>query len=211
MPAGIDLFKTIRASGIPLRRLDLGGGFGVRYRNEEPVPPAAFATLVKGLVQGLDVELVFEPGRALVAEAGALVASVIYRKESGGRRFLVLDAGMNVLIRPALYGAWHEVLPLDEPPVSAPLLPMDVVGPICESSDIFGRDRPLPLLESGDRVAFLSAGAYGAVMASHYNSRRSAAEVLVDGDRWAVVKPGQPPAAQFADETMPPWLEPVPG
>ena len=208
---GIDLFKTIRASGIPLRRLDLGGGFGVRYRNEEPVPPAAFANLVKGLVQGLDAELVFEPGRALVAEAGALVASVIYRKESGGRRFLVLDAGMNVLIRPALYGAWHEVLPLDEPPPSAPLLPMDVVGPICESSDIFGRDRPLPLLESGDRVAFLSAGAYGAVMASHYNSRRSAAEVLVDGDRWAVVKPGQPPAAQFADETMPSWLEPVPG
>ncbi len=208
---GIDLFKTIRASGIPLRRLDLGGGFGVRYRNEEPVPPAAFANLVKGLVQGLDAELVFEPGRALVAEAGALVASVIYRKESGGRRFLVLDAGMNVLIRPALYGAWHEVLPLDEPPPSAPLLPMDVVGPICESSDIFGRDRPLPLLESGDRVAFLSAGAYGAVMASHYNSRWSAAEVLVDGDRWAVVKPGQPPAAQFADETMPSWLEPVPG
>lgn len=206
---GIDLFKTIRASGIPLRRLDLGGGFGVRYRNEEPVPAAAFAALVKRLTEGLDAELVFEPGRALVAEAGALVAGVIYRKESAGRRFLVLDAGMNVLIRPALYGAWHEVLPLDEPPISAPLLPMDVVGPICESSDIFGRDRPLPLLDSGDRVAFLSAGAYGAVMASHYNSRWSSAEVLVDGERWAVVKPGQPPAAQFADEAIPSWLEPV--
>ncbi len=208
---GIDLFKTIRASGLPLRRLDLGGGFGVRYRNEEPVPPEAFAALVKRLVRGLDAELVFEPGRALVAEAGALVASVIYRKESGGRRFLVLDAGMNVLIRPALYGAWHDVLPLHEPGPGAPLLPMDVVGPICESSDIFGRDRPLPMLGSGDRVAFLSAGAYGAVMASHYNSRKSAAEVLVDGERWAVVKQGQSPTVQFADETLPAWLETVPG
>jgi diaminopimelate decarboxylase len=205
----VDLFKTIRASGVPLRRLDLGGGFGIRYRDEEPVPPEALAALVKHLTEGLDVELVFEPGRALVAEAGALVASVIYSKESAGRRFVVLDAGMNALIRPALYGAWHEVLPLHEPPPSTPLLPMDVVGPICESSDVFGRDRLLPLLDSGDRLAFLSAGAYGAVMASHYNSRRGPAEVLVDDGRWAMVKPSQPPAAQFADEVIPSWLQPV--
>jgi diaminopimelate decarboxylase len=203
---GIALFKALRTTGLRLRRLDLGGGFGVRYRNETAVPPTAFAAMVKELVRDLDAELVFEPGRALVAEAGALVASVIYRKESGGRRFLVLDAGMNVLIRPALYGAWHEVLPLAEPATDAHLEPMDVVGPICESSDIFGRDRHLPLLDAGDGVAFLSAGAYGAAMASHYNSRRSAAEVLVDGDRWAVVKPGQPAAAQFADEAIPAWL-----
>jgi diaminopimelate decarboxylase len=203
---GIDLFAEIRASGIALRRLDLGGGFGVRYRNETPVAPAAFAAMVEALVAGLDAELVFEPGRALVAEAGALVSSVIYRKESGGRRFLILDAGMNVLLRPALYDAYHEVLPLAEPAAGAHLEPMDVVGPICESSDIFGRDRYLPLLDSGERVAFLSAGAYGAVMASDYNSRSSATEVLVDGDRWAVIKPGRPPAAQFADEAIPPWL-----
>ncbi len=203
---GIELLRTIRAAGIPLRRLDLGGGFGVRYKNEEPVPASAFAALVQGLTAGLDVELVFEPGRALVAEAGALVASVIYRKESGGRRFLILDAGMNVLIRPALYDAWHDVLPLAEPRPEAHLEPMDVVGPICESSDIFGRDRYLPLLDAGDRVAFLSAGAYGSVMASDYNSRVSAAEVLVDGDRWAVVKPGLAPSRQFADETIPDWL-----
>ena len=203
---GIELFIAIRAAGIPLRRLDLGGGFGVRYRNEQPITATAFARMVKGLLAGRDLELVFEPGRTLVAEAGCLVASVIFRKESGGRRFLILDAGMNVLIRPALYDAYHEVLPLAEPPANAHLEPMDVVGPICESSDIFGRDRYLPLLESGDRVAFLSAGAYGAVMASDYNSRTSAAEVLVDGDRFAVIKPGRPPRAQFADEVIPPWL-----
>jgi diaminopimelate decarboxylase len=205
---GVDLFKDIRRSGIPLRRLDLGGGFGVRYKNEEPVPPAVLAALVRELVQGLDVELVLEPGRALVAEAGALLATVIYRKDSGGRRFLVLDAGMNVLIRPALYGAYHEVLPLAEPAPGAHLERMDVVGPICESSDIFGRDRYLPLLDSGDRVAILSAGAYGAVMASPYNSRWGAAEVLVDGGRWAVIRPRRAPAAQFADEVIPAWLEP---
>lgn len=202
----VELLQELRAGGIPLRRLDLGGGFGVRYRNEEPVPPEALAALVEELVRGVDVELVFEPGRALVADAGVLVATVIYRKESAGRRFLILDAGMNALIRPALYGAFHEVLPLAEPPVGAHLAPMDVVGPICESSDIFGRDRHLPLLDSGDRVALLSAGAYGAVMASNYNSRWSAAEVLVDGDRWAVVKPRRAPADQLGDETIPPWL-----
>lgn len=204
---GVDLLKELNAGGIRLRRLDLGGGFGVRYRGEQPVPPEAFAALVGDLLHGLDVELVFEPGRALVAESGALVASVIYRKESGGRRFLILDAGMNVLIRPALYDSFHEVLPLAEPAAGAHLVPMDVVGPICESSDVFGRDRYLPLLDTGDRVAFLSAGAYGAVMASHYNSRMSAAEVLVDGDRWAVIKPHQEPHRQFADEVIPEWLD----
>ena len=204
----VSLFKELRRGGVPLRRLDLGGGFGVRYRNEEPVPPAVFAAMVEGLVQGLDAELVFEPGRALVADAGVLVTTVIYRKESAGRRFLILNAGMNVLLRPALYGAFHEVLPLDEASSQAHLEPMDVVGPICESSDIFGRDRYLPLLDAGDRVAFLSAGAYGAVMASDYNSRWSAAEVLVDLDRWAVIKPRRNPAEQFEDETRPPWLAP---
>ncbi len=203
---GVALFAELRAGGVSLRRLDLGGGFGVRYRDEEPVSAAAFAALVEKLVQGLDVELVFEPGRALVAEAGVLVASVIYRKESGDRRFLVLDAGMNVLIRPALYGAYHEVRPLAEPASAARLERMDLVGPICESSDVFGRDRVLPLLDAGDRVAFMAAGAYGSVMASDYNSRSGAAEVLVEGDRWAVIKPRRAPARQYADETIPGWL-----
>lgn len=207
---GATLFKDMREAGIGLRRLDFGGGFGVRYQNEEPLVPTAFAALVEELTRGLDAELIFEPGRAMVAEAGVLVSSVIYRKESGDRRFLILDAGMNVLIRPALYDAWHEIVPLREQAPGAHLAPMDVVGPICESSDIFGRDRYLPLLDTGDRVALLSAGAYGAAMASNYNSRMSAAEVLVDGERWAVIKPGIDPARQFADEAIPPWLAAVP-
>lgn len=202
----VELYAGLRAQGIGLRRLDLGGGVGVRYRDEEPIPPEAFAAMVQGLTQGLDCELLLEPGRALVAEAGALLSRVIYRKEAGGRRFLILDSGMHVLLRPALYGAFHEVVPVAAPAEGVPLLPMDVVGPICESSDILGRDRLLPLLDRGDLVAILGAGAYGAVMASTYNSRPSPAEVLVEGARHAVIKPRREPELQFADERIPDWL-----
>lgn len=204
---GVELFTALRERGQPLRRLDLGGGFGVRYQDEAPVEPEAFATLVRRLTHGLDAELLFEPGRALVAEAGVLLSSVIYLKENAGRRFLILDSGMNVLVRPAMYGAHHPVLPVREVVPGEPLVPVDVVGPICESSDVLGRDRLLPLMAAGDLVAVTGAGAYGAVMASHYNSRPSAAEVLVDGGRFAVIKPRQEPAAQFADERIPDWFE----
>ena len=203
---GIELFAGLRASGIGLRRLDLGGGVGVRYRDEEPIRPEALAAMVRRLTEGLDCELLLEPGRALVAEAGLLLSRVIYRKEAGGRRFLILDSGMHVLMRPALYGAFHEVVPVREPLPGTPRLPMDVVGPICESSDILGRDRLLPLLDSGDLVAIMGAGAYGAVMASPYNSRPAPAEVLVEGARHAVIKPRREPALQFADERVPDWL-----
>ncbi len=203
---GAELFTSLRAEGIPLHRLDLGGGFGVRYLDEPRVEAQALAGLVRRVTAGLDCELLFEPGRALVAEAGVIVASVIYLKESGGRRFLVLDSGMHILIRPAMYGAHHPVLPVREPEPEAPLLPMDVVGPICESSDILGRDRLLPELGSGDLVAITGAGAYGAVMASGYNSRPSAAEVMVEGDRVAVIRPSLGIERQFADERIPDWL-----
>jgi diaminopimelate decarboxylase len=202
----IELFQSLRAAGVPLRRLDLGGGFGVQYKDEPRVEATAFADLVRRLTRGLDAELVFEPGRSLVAESGVLLSAVIYLKEAGGRRFLVLDSGMNVLIRPAMYGAYHAVLPVREARPDEDLVPMDVVGPICESSDVLGRDRLLPLLQHGDLVAITGAGAYGAVMASHYNSRPSAAEVLVDGGRFAVVKPRVPPERQLADERIPGWL-----
>ena len=203
---GAELFTSLRAEGIPLHRLDLGGGFGVRYLDEPRVEAKALAGLVRRVTAGLDCELLFEPGRALVAEAGVIVASVIYLKESGGRRFLVLDSGMHILIRPAMYGAHHPVLPVREPEPEAPLLPMDVVGPICESSDILGRDRLLPELGPGDLVAITGAGAYGAVMASGYNSRPSAAEVMVEGDRVAVIRPSLGIERQFADERIPDWL-----
>lgn len=202
----VELVRTLRALGIPIRRLDLGGGLAVRYGETPAADAVAFAALVRRLTSGLDLELVLEPGRYLVAEAGVLVASVIYLKESAERRFLVLDAGMNALVRPAMYGARHAVLPLRAPERGDPLLKMDVVGPICESSDVFGRDYALPRLGRGDRVAFLTAGAYGMVMASDYNSRPAPAEVLVDGGRWAVIRPRREPVAQFGDERIPGWL-----
>ena len=203
---GIELFTSLRANGLPLRRLDLGGGFGVQYHDEPRIEAAAFAVMVRRLTAGLDCELLFEPGRSLVAEAGVLLSTVIYLKEAAGRRFLVLDSGMHVLIRPAMYGAYHPVLPVVEPGPGERLIPMDVVGPICESSDVLGRDRMLPMLAAGDLVAITGAGAYGAVMASGYNTRPSAAEVLVDGSRFAVIKPSISVERQFADERMPDWL-----
>ena len=206
---GADLFKNLRGQGIPLRRLDLGGGFGVRYLDEPRLEAAALAQLVRRVTAGLDCELLFEPGRALVAEAGVIVSRVIYLKEAGGRRFLVLDSGMHVLIRPAMYGAHHPVVPVREPREDEPLAAMDVVGPICESSDVLGRDRMLPQLAAGDLVAITGAGAYGAVMGSDYNSRPSAAEVLVDGERRAVIRPSRDIEAQLAEERIPAWLGPA--
>jgi diaminopimelate decarboxylase len=203
----IGLFRELRGGGLPLRRLDLGGGFGVSYRDgEKALDPDALAALVDRLTAGLDCELILEPGRYVVAEAGVLLARVIYLKETDTRSFLVLDAGMNNLIRPMLYGADHGILPVREPAPGEPLVPVDVVGPICESTDVFARGRSLPRLDTGDLVAFTGAGAYGAVMASNYNSRPSAAEVMVDGDRAAVVKPRRGPEDQFADERVPAWL-----
>ncbi len=204
---GVALWRELRAQGIPVTRIDFGGGFGIRYRDETPLEPRAIAALVRELLAGEDCRLVFEPGRALVGDAGILASRVIYRKETGEGRFLVVDAGMQTLLRPALYDAWHEILPVREPPAETPLLVMDVVGPICESSDILGRDRRLPPLSRGDLIAVAAAGAYGATMVSNYNSRPRPAEVLVDGRRWAVIKPRVEPSAQFADEVVPSWLE----
>jgi len=203
----VELVRELRARGIPIRRLDLGGGLGVRYGEEGPADVRAFAALVRRATAGAGLDLVLEPGRFLVAEAGVLVASVIYLKEAGGRRFLVLDAGMNTLVRPAMYGARHAVAPVRKPRAEDEILRMDVVGPICESSDIFGRDYRLPRLRPGDLLVFHTAGAYGMVMASDYNSRPSPAEVLVDGARFALVRPRREPEEQMASERIPPWLD----
>jgi diaminopimelate decarboxylase len=203
---GVELVRTLRAAGITLRRLDLGGGLGVPYRAEPALDLAAYAGLIRGLTARLGVELVFEPGRYLVSEAGVLLSRVLYVKEGGERPCVVLDAGMNNLLRPALYDAYHAILPVAEAPATAPLAAIDVVGPICESTDVFARARDLPSLHGGDLVVFAGAGAYGAVMASDYNSRPRAAEVLVEGTKFAVVKPRIEPAAAFADERLPAWL-----
>lgn len=202
----VALVDELRARGHAIRRLDLGGGLAVRYGERAAMDASAFGALVRRLTAGLDLELVLEPGRYLVAEAGVLLASVIYLKETGERRFLVLDTGMNALVRPAMYGARHGIVPLRAPASGEPLLAMDVVGPICESSDLFGRDYELPRLGRGERVAFLAAGAYGMVMASDYNSRPAPAEVLVEGGRWAVIRPRREGAQLFRDERIPAWL-----
>ncbi|HEY7901515.1 MAG TPA: diaminopimelate decarboxylase [Caulobacteraceae bacterium] len=194
-----------RAAG-GVERLDLGGGLGVTYFDQaEPPSPAAYATMVAEVVGGLGVPLVFEPGRVLAANAGVLLARVLHiNARPDGRAFVVLDAAMNDLIRPAMYEAWHDIRPV-RPRAGAPRL-YDVVGPVCESADTFARDRLLPPLEAGDLIAFFTAGAYGAAMASEYNSRRLAPEVLVRGAEFAVVRARPSYAEMLAREPLAPWL-----
>jgi diaminopimelate decarboxylase len=200
------LVERLRARGLAVRRLDLGGGLGVPYFNQpDPPTPRDFAAMADAAVGGLDVDLAFEPGRAIAANAGVLVSRVIHvHQRPEGRRFLVLDAAMNDLIRPAMYDAYHHIRPIRPRP--GPLTPYDVVGPVCETGDTFTRDRPLPPLASGDLVAFMSAGAYGAVMASEYNSRPLVPEALVKGDAWAVVRPRPTYGEMLERDSMAPWL-----
>jgi diaminopimelate decarboxylase len=178
----------LRAAGLSVSRLDLGGGLGVPYHGQSDLPSIeAYVAMAARVLDGLEVEAAFEPGRLLAANAGVLLSRVIQVNERGdGRRFLVLDAGMNDLMRPALYDAFHDLVPVRPREGEARLY--DLVGPICESTDIFARDRLLPPMQAGDLVAFMGAGAYGAVLASEYNSRPLVPEVLVDGARWAVVR-----------------------
>ena len=202
----VELVGALRAHGHRIRRLDLGGGLGIRYESEKPPEPAEYAALVAELTDGLGCRIVLEPGRAIAGNAGILVAGVTYERRDRGRRFVIVDAGMNDLLRPALYGAFHAVAPVAEPAVDAPLTPADVVGPVCESGDCFALGRALPPFSSGDLVAFLSAGAYGAAMASTYNSRPLVPEVLVDGARWAVVRPRMDYETLIAQDRLPDWL-----
>jgi diaminopimelate decarboxylase len=203
------LVEILRQHGHKVERLDLGGGLGVPYFNQ-PTPPApdAFAAMVADVTQGLNVQLAFEPGRMIAANAGVLVSEVIHVHERPeGRRFLVLDAGMNDLIRPAMYDAYHAISPLKEPAKDVGLLTYDVVGPVCETGDTFTRDRDLPSLGAGDLVAFLSAGAYGAAMSSEYNSRPLVPEVLVKGEDYAVIRPRPTYEEMLAREPIAPWLK----
>jgi diaminopimelate decarboxylase len=187
------LVESLRAEGLSVERLDLGGGLGVPYFNQpDPPSPALYAAMIAQVVGGLDVQLAFEPGRVIAANAGVLVSEVIHVNERpahegiGGRRFLVLDAAMNDLIRPAMYDAFHDIRAVRPRPGAR--LVYDVVGPVCETGDTFARDRELTPLQGGDLVAFMTAGAYGAAMASEYNTRPLVPEVLVEGDRFAVIR-----------------------
>ncbi|MBI1211387.1 MAG: diaminopimelate decarboxylase [Alphaproteobacteria bacterium] len=202
-----ELVRQLRADGHALTRVDFGGGLGVPYESGDAPPRVRdYGDMVREAVRHLDVELILEPGRFLTAPAGILVTQVLYLKEGEKRRFAIVDAGMNDLMRPALYDAWHELIRVQEPAPGAARLPYDVVGPVCESTDLFARDRELAELKAGDLLAFLTAGAYGAVLASGYNARPPAPEILVKGGQFAVVHPRKTVEAMMADEKMPSWL-----
>ena len=208
-----DLVAELRKAGIPIRRLDLGGGLGVPYGDEgnhPPPTPAAYGALVKEMLGDTGCGLVFEPGRMLVANAGMLVSRVILVKESAQRRFIVVDAAMNDLLRPALYEAYHAIVPVVEPAVGAAHSLVDVVGPVCETGDTFAQQRELPELAAGDLIAFATAGAYGSAMASMYNARPLVPEVLVKGDRFALVRARPDYDEMLALERLPEWQEPSP-
>jgi diaminopimelate decarboxylase len=201
-----DLVLRLRKDGLAVERLDLGGGLGVPYFNEpDPPGPDVYAALLKRIFDGVDIALSFEPGRMVAANAGVLLARVIRVQERAARPILVLDAAMNDLIRPAIYDAYHDIKPLRETKGVA-TQDVDVVGPICETGDTFARKRALPPLAAGDLVAFMTAGAYGATMASTYNARALVPEVLVRGDKFAVVRRRWDVAEQLKLEQSPDWL-----
>jgi len=194
-----DLVSELRADGFDLEHVNLGGGLGIRYRDEAPPTPADWARAVWSIVGDLGCRIILEPGRSIVGSAGALVASVLYLKKTRAKNFLVLDAGMNALIRPALYAAYHTVKPVWDAPAA---LTADVVGPICESTDVLAETRQLPELRRGDLVAVLDAGAYGFAMANRYNQQPLPAEIVVKEDQFWVVRKRESYAEMTAGEEM---------
>lgn len=204
-----DLVRTIREAGHRVETVDCGGGLGIPYRNEPAPGPVGLAGAIRAAFHNLDVRLTLEPGRWLVGPAGLLLASVVLTKQTPSTRFVVLDAGMNDLVRPAMYDAWHGIVPVSPVDAIGPLTPADIVGPVCETGDTFARARLLPPLDQGSLVAILDAGAYGAVMSSPYNARPRAAEVMVDGEAWSVIRARQTHADLWAGECVPPHLASV--
>ena len=203
-----DLTRALRADGHNIRRLDMGGGLGIPYQrnNSAPPLPIEYGQVIRETVGDLDCEIEIEPGRNIAGNAGVLLSSVIYLKEGEGRDFLILDAAMNDLIRPAMYGAHHDIVPVNETAPGAEVSAFDVVGPVCETGDTFQKGAELPALEAGDLVAFRSAGAYGAVMSSEYNSRPLIPEVLVDGDRFAIIRARPTLDEMISREALPDWF-----
>ncbi len=203
-----DLTRQLRADGHDIRRLDLGGGLGIPYQrgNEAPPLPTEYGALIRETLGDLGCEIEIEPGRLIAGNAGIMVSRVIYVKEGEGRKFLIVDSGMNDLIRPAMYEAHHDIVPVQEPAPGIARKTYDVVGPVCETGDTFARDRSMPPMRAGDLVAFRSAGAYGAVMASEYNSRPLIPEVLVNGDQFAVIRARPSYDEMINRDRIPEWL-----
>ncbi|MQT13332.1 diaminopimelate decarboxylase [Segnochrobactrum spirostomi] len=202
-----ELVSVLRSDGHAIHHLDLGGGLGIAYREDSEVPEAtAYAAVVHRHAHALDCRILFEPGRLLVGNAGILLTRVVYLKHGAAKSFVIVDAGMNDLIRPTLYEAHHEIRTVAEAAVGAERTIVDVVGPVCESGDFLAQARPLPPVTGGDLIAILSAGAYGAVQAGTYNSRLLVPEVMVSGDRFEVVRPRSSYEALIGLDQVPSWI-----
>ncbi|MES0863921.1 diaminopimelate decarboxylase [Ruegeria sp. SCPT10] len=203
-----ELTEQLRAEGHNIRRLDLGGGLGIPYArsNDAPPLPVEYGALIKKTLGHLDCEIEIEPGRLIAGNAGLMVSKVIYLKSGEGRDFLILDGAMNDLIRPAMYEAYHDIIAVQEPVPGVEQQPYDIVGPVCESGDTFAKQRNMPPLDAGDLVAFRSAGAYGAVMSSEYNTRPLIPEVLVHEDQFAVIRERPSFDEIINRDTIPTWL-----
>jgi diaminopimelate decarboxylase len=203
-----DFVRELRADGHTISHVDLGGGLGIPYHddNEPPPHPDEYAAVVKRATRDLDCRLIFEPGRLLVGNAGILVTQVLFVKHGEAKTFVIVDAGMNDLIRPTLYDAYHEIWPVQEPAPGATRIRADVVGPVCESGDFLAHNRDLVEPKSGALLAVMTAGAYGAVQAGTYNTRALVPEVLVNGAEWALIRPRLESDALIALDRMPEWL-----
>jgi diaminopimelate decarboxylase len=203
-----DFVRVLRSDGHHIEHVDLGGGLGIPYRedNEPPPDPAAYAAVVKRATRDLGCTLIFEPGRMIVGNAGILVTRVIYMKRGEAKNFVIVDAAMNDLIRPTLYEAHHDIRPVTEPAADAARIRADVVGPVCETGDYLGLDRDMVEPAPGDLLAIMTAGAYGAVQAGTYNTRALVPEVLVNGAEWALVRPRLDADTLIALDRMPNWL-----
>jgi diaminopimelate decarboxylase len=206
----VGLALRLREQGHAIRRIDVGGGLGIPYKEgDAPAPPSDYAKMISEVTAGHGFEVILEPGRVIAGNAGVMLTTALYEKQAPDRTFLIIDAGMNDLIRPALYGAHHDIVPLAEPKPGHPTKAYDVVGPICESTDKFAAGRTLPEVQPGERLAFMSAGAYGAVLSSAYNARPLVPEVLVDGDRYEIVR-RRPTFEELVElESVPEWLTTV--
>jgi diaminopimelate decarboxylase len=202
----IALSDQLRGRGHAVRHLDIGGGLGIPYDRETPPHPSELGRAVVGRMKGRPESIILEPGRVIVGNAGVLLTRVLYVKDAPARRFVIVDAAMNDLMRPSLYDAHHDIWTVKRSD-EAERRVVDVVGPVCESGDTFARERSLPPVQAGDLIAIMSAGAYGYTMASNYNSRARACEVLVHGDRWAIVRQRERNEALVAGESVPAWLE----
>ncbi|HXH11066.1 MAG TPA: diaminopimelate decarboxylase [Alphaproteobacteria bacterium] len=201
----VPLVEKLRQDGFDIRYFDIGGGLGIRYKDEAPPAPSAYAEALKPLLGGLDCTVLMEPGRLLVGNAGVLITKVLYVKANQDKKFLVVDGAMNDLIRPSLYNAYHAIVPAVRSANGQPEVTLDVVGPICESGDFLGKERPLPPCQPGDLLVVMSAGAYGFAMASNYNARPRAAEVMVRGDKFAVVRARETYDDLIRGECIPTW------